>query len=75
VASVKKWVAVPKNLTLEQANLASHWQSPDTRLWHLNWRANKNGASGPRYMSAQINALTGELMGFNLSFPPTGPVF
>ena len=73
VASVKKWVAAPKNLTLEQANLAaSHWRSPDTRLWHLSWRTDKNGTSEPRYMSAQVNALTGELTGFNLSFPPAG---
>ncbi|GAB6274866.1 MAG: S-layer homology domain-containing protein [Peptococcaceae bacterium] len=72
VASVKKWVAVPKNLTLEQANLASHWQSPDVRLWHLNWRTDKNRTSGSRYMSAQVNALTGELTGFDLSSPLAG---
>ena len=73
VAIVKKWVTVPENLTLERVNLAVDWRNPDNRHWYLSWRAEQEGAKGPQFMSARVNAATGELVSFEMSPPPAGP--
>lgn len=77
VAAVKKWVDIPQGLTPGSVNLMADWQSPDIRIWNLNWQADKPGveSSGrPQYLSARVNAVTGELLGFDLAYPPTGTV-
>lgn len=72
-AAVKKWVAVPEKLALEEASLAADWQNPELHLWHLYWRAKQEGTGEPRFVSAQVNAVTGELVGFDLPSLPAGP--
>ncbi|NPV26085.1 MAG: S-layer homology domain-containing protein [Firmicutes bacterium] len=73
VAAVKKWVDIPADLVLRNANLMTAWQSPETRIWHLYWNAKNPGPGKPDYISARVNALTGELLGFDLSSPYPGP--
>ncbi|MEW5899733.1 MAG: YcdB/YcdC domain-containing protein, partial [Bacillota bacterium] len=73
LAAVKKWVAVPENLTLEQVSLSVDGRNPDERYWYLSWRAQQGETGGPQFMSASVNAATGELVSFDLPSPPAGP--
>ncbi|MHB8756968.1 MAG: YcdB/YcdC domain-containing protein [Bacillota bacterium] len=68
IAAVEKWVGVPAGLTLRGYSLANHWAYPDIRMWSLNW-SNEEAARGQaNYLSAEVNAVTGELIGFSLGF-------
>ncbi len=69
VAAVKRWVEVPENLVLSNVNLGTDWASADARVWSLNWNSPKPDGKNPQYMYARVNAATGELMSFNLSYP------
>jgi hypothetical protein len=73
LAAVQKWVTVPENLALEQASLSVDGRNPDVRYWYLSWRAQPEKTGEPAYMSASVNAVTGELVSFDLPFPPVGP--
>lgn len=72
VAAAKKWVDIPDNLPLRSASLQADWQSPDIRSWNLNWNVD-TPAGNPKegevqWVNARVNAATGELLGFNLSY-------
>lgn len=69
IAAVKKWLTIPANLTLSSANLATDWQDPATRIWNLSWNASKPDPGQINYMTARVDATTGELVGFDLSYP------
>jgi len=72
VDAVKKWLSIPENMVLRDASLAVDGQNPDMRIWYLNWNADKTGTDAPQYISARVNALNGELLGFSLSYPTGG---
>ncbi|OIQ09050.1 peptidase propeptide and YPEB domain protein [Moorella thermoacetica] len=69
IAAVKKWLAIPANLTLSSANLAVDWQDPETSIWNLSWNTSKPDPGQINYVTARVDATTGELVGFDLSYP------
>ena len=74
IAAVQRWIGIPDNLTLRSANLSSDWQNIDKRIWSFDW--NSTGSEGnedkPQYLSARVNATTGELLGFNSPYQQSG---
>ena len=74
IAAVQRWIEIPENLTLRSANLGTDWRSTDKRIWSFDWNntGSENGEGKPQYLSARVSATTGELLGFNLSYPQTG---
>lgn len=72
IAAVKKWVNIPDNLVLRSTGLMADWQSPDTRVWNLNWNTEKQDKGLYEYLGARVNAQTGELLGFDRSRPYPG---
>ncbi|WP_338818037.1 YcdB/YcdC domain-containing protein [Neomoorella thermoacetica] len=68
IAAVKKWLAIPANLTLSSANLAVDWQDPETSIWNLSWNTSKPDPGQINYVTARVDATTGELVGFDLSY-------
>ncbi|WP_148271294.1 PepSY domain-containing protein [Desulfosporosinus acidiphilus] len=73
IAAVKRWISIPDELTLRSANLSTDWRSADNRVWSFDWfNANRDNSEGQaQYMSARIDASTGELLGFNRSYQST----
>lgn len=74
IAAVKQWLEVPENLTLRSANLSTDWRSKDKRIWSFDWNStgSDKGEGVAQYLSARVNASTGELLSFNTSFPQYG---
>lgn len=72
VAAVKKWVEIPAGLTLKGASLVTDWASPDRRLWNLHWNNGQAGAGELRYVSARVDATSGEVMSFDLAYEDAG---
>ena len=70
VLAVKSWVTIPDSLVLQGSNLSSEGMFGNRRIWNLSW----SGKSGdqPQFMSAQVDAVTGELLGFNLPYQGNG---
>lgn len=73
IAALKKWVEVPAYLILSNANLMADWQEPETRIWNLHWYNEQAEADQIRYLSGRVNAVNGELMGFDLYYEPADP--
>ncbi|MHB8125254.1 MAG: YcdB/YcdC domain-containing protein [Desulfitobacteriaceae bacterium] len=74
IAAVQRWIGIQDNLTLRSANLSTDWRNTDKRIWNFEWNntgAEKSGGN-PQYLSARVSATTGELLGFNMSYQPTG---
>lgn len=69
IAVVRKWVDIPASLTLRGYSLSAHWLYPNIRMWNLNWNSDTYEPGQVNYLSAQIDAVTGELMGFDLGAP------
>lgn len=61
---VRKWVGIGSEMVLSGAHIQGEDYGLADRIWNFNWE-NK---SGQGYMSAQVNAVTGELLSFNLPF-------
>ncbi|MBC7324726.1 MAG: hypothetical protein H5T99_05380, partial [Moorella sp. (in: Bacteria)] len=68
IAAAKKWVDIPDDLTLRNANLVADWQSPETRIWNLYWSADEASTGKVNNVSARVNAANGELVGFDLYY-------
>ena len=71
MAEVKKWVSIPESLALNSANQSLDWRYPCIRVWNLNWSDSNNEKLAMRelrYISARVDAVTGELQGFNLEY-------
>jgi len=69
VAAVRKWVDLPANLTLRGYSLSAPWLHPEIRVWNLNWSSDSYEPGQANYLSAQVDAVTGELIGFDLGIP------
>ncbi len=70
MAAVIKWIKVPPGALLQSANLEKDWQDPNLRVWDMHWSTQKS--EGYSYLWARVNASTGEVLSFNLSYPRTG---
>ncbi|MGE5391366.1 MAG: YcdB/YcdC domain-containing protein [Deltaproteobacteria bacterium] len=74
VQAVLKWFALPKDFTLQSANLERQYDEKKTRCWNLSWQrqSGKEGASYG-YAWAQVDAANGELISFSLSDEDQAP--
>jgi len=73
VAAVKRWVSIPDGLVLRGSNLGTGGVSEDSRVWYLNWNGSNNKPEDqPQYMSARVDAVTGELLSFDLPYQVSG---
>lgn len=63
-AAVSQWLPAAGGMTLQSASLAGDRQAGIT-VWNLNFNAAAAGRPGS--LAARVNALTGELLGFDLS--------
>lgn len=66
VGIVQKLIDIPTDLTLRNSSLNPDWQNPDTQVWQLDWRPTSFGPGDNRYLNAQVNANTGDLISLNL---------
>ncbi|WP_088224962.1 YcdB/YcdC domain-containing protein [Desulfosporosinus sp. FKB] len=73
IADVKRWLSIPDNLTLRSANLSTDWRNGNNSVWSFDWfNPNPENSEGKaQYMSARIDAATGELLSFNRGYQPT----
>ncbi|HVJ48278.1 MAG TPA: YcdB/YcdC domain-containing protein [Desulfitobacterium sp.] len=65
VEFVKKWVTIPDSLTLRNANLGMDGSYRPNQVWTLDWNSAQQGKEGVQYVSARLDAVTGELLAFN----------
>ena len=74
IEAVKRWIEIPNNLVLRSANLNKDWRSNDKRIWSFDWSniATDKVEGIPQYLSARVNATTGELLGFSISNQQNG---
>ncbi|WP_312038914.1 YcdB/YcdC domain-containing protein [Desulfosporosinus shakirovi] len=68
VEIVKKMVTIPKNFVLRNSSLNPDWQNPTEQVWDLQWNTESSDTGEQRYLSARVNARTGDLVGFNRSY-------
>lgn len=68
---VKKMIEIPKNFVLQNSSLNPDWQNPSEQIWDLHWNSESFNMGEQRYLSARVNAKTGDLVGFNLSYGAT----
>lgn len=66
VEIVKKFIDIPKELTLLNSSLNPDWQNPNTQMWQLEWRNQPYGPGDNRYVSVRVNASTGDLIGLSM---------
>jgi len=69
-AVVRQWVRIPQDCKLNSAALtADTWTDPPLRTWNFSW-SNQQADQNCRYVHAQVNAVTGELLSFHIGpFP------
>jgi len=68
VEIVKKMVTIPKDFILRNSSLNPDWQNPSEEVWELQWNTESFNTGEQRYLTARVNAKTGDLVGFNLSY-------
>ena len=67
VEIIKKVITIPKGLVLQNSSLNPDWQNPSEQVWDLQWNSQSFNPGEHRYLSARVNAKTGEVIGFNQS--------
>ncbi|TGE33285.1 YcdB/YcdC domain-containing protein [Desulfosporosinus sp. Sb-LF] len=74
IAAVQRWIGIPDNLILRSANLGVDWRSADKRVWSFDWNntGSETGEGKAQFLSARVSASSGELLGFNISYQPSG---
>ncbi|KLU65318.1 hypothetical protein DEAC_c28700 [Desulfosporosinus acididurans] len=72
IADVKRLLSIPDNLTLRSANLSTDWRNGNNSVWSFDWfTPNPETSEGKaQYLSARIDAATGELLSFNRGYQP-----
>ncbi|MHB1421343.1 MAG: PepSY domain-containing protein [Bacillota bacterium] len=69
-AEVSKWVYIADDLKLQNVNLYSNeYDDPQLRTWSFSWSDVKTAVDRPAYLNARVNAVTGELLGFDRNVP------
>lgn len=71
---VKKWVPAINDMQLKSASLEKDWQNPNNRYWQFSWGKDSPEPGQSAHVWAQLEAVSGELIGFNLNLPPQKPV-
>ncbi|NLG32442.1 MAG: hypothetical protein GX550_02880, partial [Syntrophomonadaceae bacterium] len=69
ITAVQKWVKPPQSSELRSANLQKDWQDQNLRIWNLHWSSSVSKNDDFSYLSARVNAVTGEILSFNLGYP------
>lgn len=65
VAIAKQWIQIPGNLILNNVSLRKSYDNSDQRIWTLSWQPAPSSAEDEwTYVSARVNAVTGELINF-----------
>jgi hypothetical protein len=67
IEAVKKWLEFPEGLILRNANLGADGRYNQNRVWSLDWNTEEAGKEGHKYIYARVDAVTGEVLGFNAS--------
>ena len=68
VEIVKKAIIIPKDFVIQYSSLNPDWQNPSEQVWELNWNTGFSNMGENRYIGARVNANTGDLIGFNMSY-------
>ncbi|CFX44387.1 S-layer homology domain [Syntrophomonas zehnderi OL-4] len=71
---VKKWLPAINDMQLNSASLEKDWRNPNNRYWQFGWGKDSPEPGQSAYVWAQLDAVSGELTGFNLNLPPQKPV-
>lgn len=69
IAVVKRWIEIGEGMTLRYATLYADWQFPEIRVWNFHWGWEEEKTEPPQgihNISARVNAVTGELIGFDM---------
>lgn len=64
---VKKMITIPKGLVLQHSSLNPDWQNPSEQVWDLQWNSQSINPGEYRYLSARVNAKTGDIISFDQS--------
>jgi len=67
VKVVQKWVEIPSGLSLRTMNLNTDSSLSDTKVWYFEWAA--AGRERMQNITARVDAVTGELIGFYIYTP------
>lgn len=65
IKAVKEYVKIPSDFTLSHSRLYESYDDSNQRIWNLSWELQDDDNYG--YISAKVNALNSELMGFHIS--------
>jgi len=71
VEIVKKAIKIPKDFVMQHSSLNPDWQNPSEQVWDLNWNSESVSFGEHRFISARVNAKTGDLISFYM--PGTNP--
>lgn len=72
VEALKKWLEIPEGITLRNANLGAEGGFNQNRVWSFDWNSDETSKVGYQYMYGRVDAVTGEVLGFNASPPYQG---
>jgi len=66
VKVVKKYIKIPENYIQSSVNLYKSYDLPDEKVWNLFWIKNPKDNSTYGSIYASVNAVTGELLSFDI---------
>ncbi len=68
-----RWVDLPAGVVFQNASLSTYGMNPEQKVWNLSWGPDPEKRNPGQIMiliNATVDAVTGELLGFNNSVPP-----
>lgn len=72
IEALEKWIEIPEGLTLRGVNLGADGSFNQNRVWSFDWNSDQVSKEGYRYINGRVDAVTGEVLGFNASAPYQG---
>lgn len=72
IEAIKKWVEIPEGLTLRNVNLGAEGGFNQNRVWSFDWNSDQASKEGYHYIYGRVDAVTGEVLGFNTDSPYQG---
>lgn len=67
IEALKKWLEIPEGLTLRNVNLGTEGGFNQNRVWSFDWNSDQASKEGFQYISGRVDAVTGEVLGYNAS--------